>query len=176
VPIVEQIVDRWEETVNDHGPLVWRIAIRLLGNEHDAADCYQNVFLQAFEFSQRRLIENWPGFLTRLTTTRAVDLLRVRSRHRGNEAELHGRKAPAQSTDSPSCVAEAGELTERLQAALTKLPPEQADVFCLRYFEQLSNPEIASRLATNTNHVGVLLHRARAALRECLGLSESPKK
>jgi hypothetical protein len=33
------VVVTWETIVAEHGPLVWRLVNRLLGNEHDAADC-----------------------------------------------------------------------------------------------------------------------------------------
>jgi RNA polymerase sigma-70 factor, ECF subfamily len=60
-------------------------------------------------------------------------------------------------------------LIGRLRQALMHLPADQAEVFCLRYFEQLSNQEIALQLTINANHVGVLLHRAREALRQSIG-------
>jgi RNA polymerase sigma-70 factor (ECF subfamily) len=162
-------VPTWQELVDQHGPLVWRLAFRLLGNEHDAADCYQTVFVQAHEASEREAIENWPGFLARLTTTRGIDLLRARFRHRHPEAETILREAQSSVADDPQQTAACRELIGRLREALTHLPADQAQVFCLRFFEQLSNREIATQLATNANHIGVLLHRAREALRSRIG-------
>ena len=163
----------WQELVDQHGPLVWRLAYRLLGNEHDSADCYQTVFVQAYEASKREAIANWPGFLSRLTTTRAIDLLRVRFRHCHPESETMLREAPSSAADDPQQVAACRELIGRLREALTHLPANQAEVFCLRYFEQLSNQEISLQLAINANHVGVLLHRAREELRKCIGETNS---
>jgi RNA polymerase sigma-70 factor, ECF subfamily len=165
------LVATWQELVDQHGSLVWRLAYRLLGNEHDAADCYQTVFVQAYEASKREAIENWPGFLSRLTTTRGIDLLRVRVRHRHSEAETMLREARSSAADDPQQAAVCRELIARLREALMHLPADQAHVFCLRYFEQLSNQEIGVQLATNANHVGVLLHRARDALRKHIGES-----
>jgi RNA polymerase sigma-70 factor (ECF subfamily) len=162
-------VPTWQELVDQHGPLVWRLAYRLLGNEHDAADCYQTVFIQAYEGSQREAIENWPGFLARLTTTRAIDLLRVRFRRCHPDAETMLWEAQSSAADDPQQMAAFHELIGRLREALTHLPADQAQVFCLRFFEQLSNQEIAAQLATNANHIGVLLHRAREALRTRIG-------
>ena len=162
----------WQELVDRHGSLIWRLAYRLLGNEHDAADCYQTVFVQAYEASEREAIENWPGFLSRLTTMRGIDLLRVRIRHRHCEAETILREAPSSAADDPQQTAVCQELIQRLREALMQLPADQAQVFCLRYFEQLSNQEIGVQLATSANHVGVLLHRAREALRKHIGESD----
>jgi RNA polymerase sigma-70 factor, ECF subfamily len=160
------VVVTWKDLVDQHGPLVWRLAYRLLGNEHDAADCYQTVFVQVFEASKHQAIHNWPGFLTRLTTTRAIDLLRTRYRHRQSDAQTTLGEAQSSAADDPQRVAECRELIERLREALAQLPLEQAQAFCLRYFEQMSNQEIAAQMATHANHIAVLLHRARDALRK----------
>lgn len=158
----------WESIVTEHGPLVWRLVNRLLGNEHDPADCYQTVFVEAFEASQRRRIDNWAGFLTRVSTRRSIDLLRLRYRDRPLSREAVNQLAQAPAADSPHRVAEDRELIAQLQEALTRLPADQVEVFCLRYFEQMPNQDIAVQLATSANRVGVLLHRAREALREAL--------
>jgi hypothetical protein len=55
------VVVPWETILAEHGPLVWRLVNRVLGNEHDAADCHQTVFVEALEASQPRRIDNWPG-------------------------------------------------------------------------------------------------------------------
>jgi len=38
----------WKKIVDTHGPLVWRVAYRLLGNHADAADCAQEAFVSAW--------------------------------------------------------------------------------------------------------------------------------
>jgi RNA polymerase sigma-70 factor (ECF subfamily) len=156
----------WKDLVDQHGPLVWRLSYRLLGNEHDAADCYQTVFVQVFEAWKQQAIHNWPGFLTRLTTTRAIDLLRSRYRHGQSDAQTALGEAQSSVADDPQRMAQYRELIERLREALSQVPLEQAQAFCLRYFEQMSNQEIAGQMATNANHIAVLLHRAREALRK----------
>ena len=37
----------WSQIVQEHGPLVWRTAYRLLNHEADAADCFQRTFVSA---------------------------------------------------------------------------------------------------------------------------------
>jgi RNA polymerase sigma factor (sigma-70 family) len=54
---------------------------------------------------------------------------------------------------------------------LTELPPRQAQAFCLRYLNDMSYRQIAKELGIKTNAAGVLLHRARAKLRESFELS-----
>ena len=153
----------WQHIVEEHSPLVWRLAYRLLGTESDAADCYQTVFLQAFEASRKEDVANWPGFLSRLTTTRAIDVLRARSRQRIETGDVE--QLPQSAESDPAHLAEHRELVADLRHALTWIPSEQAEVFALRYFEQLSNQQIAAQLGTSANRIGVLLHRARESLK-----------
>jgi RNA polymerase sigma-70 factor (ECF subfamily) len=53
-----------------------------------------------------------------------------------------------------------------LRLALARLAPRSAEIFALRYFEDLSNPQIAALLGVSTPLVAVLLHRTRARLRK----------
>jgi RNA polymerase sigma factor (sigma-70 family) len=65
----------------------------------------------------------------------------------------------------PDQAAEANELAEQLRAALSRIDKRQAEVFCLGCVEELSYVEISDRMGISVSHVGVLLNRARAALR-----------
>ena len=38
-------MDDWDSIVRNHTPLVWGTAWRLLGDQAEAADCYQDTFL-----------------------------------------------------------------------------------------------------------------------------------
>ena len=69
---------------------------------------------------------------------------------------------------NPHDVASHGELAESLRTALAELEPNLAAAFSLICLEGLSNREAAEAVGVKANHVGVLLHRAKAALREKL--------
>ena len=68
----------------------------------------------------------------------------------------------------PLPAAEASELAEQLRLALAGLEDRHAQVFCLACLDGLSYQEIAEQLGVTVNHVGVLLNRAKATLRERL--------
>jgi RNA polymerase sigma-70 factor (ECF subfamily) len=157
----------WTNIVQQHGPAVWQTACRLLSNEADAADCFQRTFLAALELSQRETVVHWPALLRRLATRRALECLRQRYREGGRRATLPESWAD-RKTLGPSEAAEAGELAEHLRAALAELEEGQAQVFCLACLDDCSYQEIADQLGITVNHVGVLLHRARANLQERL--------
>ena len=72
-----QVID-WQGIVKKHGPLIWQTAYRLLGNHADAADCFQETFVSALQFSRRQRVRNFSALLAWLATARAIDRLRQR--------------------------------------------------------------------------------------------------
>lgn len=158
----------WKTIVDQYGGLVWATACRLVGNSADAADCFQETFLEAVKVARREPVRDWAALLRHLATARALDLLRVRCRGRSRTDSLADPAALVSREASPGQQAEAGELADRLRVALAELPPQQAQVFCLSCVDSLTNGQIGERLRITTNAVGVLLHRARQRLRELL--------
>ena len=165
-----QVVD-WKTIIKEHGPAVWQTAYRLLGNEADAADCFQDTFVGALELSRRQRVRNFPALLARLATTRAIDQLRRRFRRGRNGIFECSRPEGSDNNPNPAQYAQQQELTGMLKTALVHLQPQEAQVFCLRYLNDMSYRQIAEQLSITTNSAGVLLHRARARLRQSLELS-----
>jgi len=60
------------------------------------------------------------------------------------------------------------EAGEAIAACLDGLAPLQREVFHLRQVEELSAAEVGKILGQTITHIGVLFHRARMRLRECL--------
>jgi RNA polymerase sigma-70 factor (ECF subfamily) len=165
-----QVVD-WQVIIKEHGPAVWRTSYRLLGNHADAADCFQETFVSALEFCRRQRVRNFPALLSRLATARAIDQLRRRFRQSNFRASLTDWTDEPGMSPGPEQKAQQKELTDGLRKSLSKLPPQEAQAFCLRYLNDMSYREIANELGIKTNAAGVLLHRARAKLRESFELS-----
>jgi RNA polymerase sigma-70 factor (ECF subfamily) len=162
------IMTDWSQIVQQHGPLVWHTLHRLLTNEADEADCFQATFVAALELSRTEAIRNWPALLRHLATIRALECLRQRGRQANHQRRLPEDGLVDDRAVNPLQAAESGELAEHLRQALAELDIRQAQVFCLACLEDLSYQEIARHLGVTVNHVGVLLNRARTALRERL--------
>ena len=158
----------WSQIVQQHGPIVWKTVYRLLNNEADAADCFQNTFVSALKLSRAETVRNWPGLLKRLATARALERLRQRCRDAGRLARMPEGFDAAGKTAAPIQLAQTTELAEHLRAALADLDDRQAEVFCLACLEGCSYRQIASQLGLTISHVGVLLNRAKSGLRERL--------
>ena len=160
-----QVID-WQKIVTKHGPIVWQTTYRLLGNDADAADCFQKTFVSALKVSQRERVRNFQALLVWLATMRAIDKLRQRFSNSHIFVDAADLVAVPSANPSPLQETQAHELAERLRKALAKLPPQEAQVFCLRYLNDMSYRQIAKELGIKTNAAGVLLHRAREKLRK----------
>jgi RNA polymerase sigma-70 factor (ECF subfamily) len=140
-------------------PMVAGICWRILGHRADAEEAVQETFLKALELSEREPVRNWPGLLRRLATTSALARLRGRRNSvNAEETELLSRE------QSPQERLERKELQTRLRDAMAKLPPRDAEVFCLRYLESLSHEEIVHALEIPYASVTSAIYRARTRL------------
>jgi RNA polymerase sigma-70 factor (ECF subfamily) len=164
----EDSMTDWSLILETHGRIVWKTVNRIIDDDDDAADCFQETFLAALEFSRKNQIRNWPGLLKRLATTSALAHLRTRLRKSIPSALAGDPAEVADCACQPPDVAEGQELFACLRQGLAALPEQQAEACCLRFLEDLNYGEIAEELNITVNHVGVLLNRARAALRESL--------
>jgi RNA polymerase sigma-70 factor (ECF subfamily) len=157
----------WNTIIDRHGRIVWQTAYRLLGNDADAWDCYQNAFLDAVRVDAREIVRDWPTLLRLLATRGALALLR--KRYRGAKVEPGASVEELMSrAPGPLQEAEATELADRIRAALVTLPEQQAEVVCLRWLDELTYQEIGEQLGLAPGTVGVLLHRARKRLQRQL--------
>lgn len=161
----------WQIIIEQHGPAVWKTAYRLLGNSADAADCFQETFISALKFHRRRKVRNFSALLIRFATARAMDQLRRRSRRVSLELTQSDSSDMASKNPGPVQVVQRQELTDMLRDSLSKLPLREAEAFCMRYLNDMSYRQIADELGITTNATGVLIHRAKAKLRESFDLS-----
>lgn len=151
--------DNWKAIVSEQGPGVYRIAWRILGNADDADEVVQDVFLQAYQYESRNDVSNGVGLLKRLAVCRSLDRLR----RRRTESSLDD-VAIVDRESGPQEHAIGNELETRLRTSIGQLPEREAEVFCLRYFDELTNPQIAEALSLATEAVATAMYKARTKL------------
>jgi RNA polymerase sigma-70 factor (ECF subfamily) len=152
------------------GPL-FSLALKMLGNEAEAQDVLQEVFLtvwnKASTFnSARGSAFSW--IVTQLRN-RAIDRIRSR-RRRGELMETFGHEVEPGGGDMRSAAedCDASERSREVRAALDKLSDEQRHVLRLAYFEGLTQVEIAKKLDEPLGTIKARAHRAMARLRDIL--------
>jgi RNA polymerase sigma-70 factor, ECF subfamily len=159
-------VTDWDRIVTDHGPMILRLACRILGHGPDAEDVVQEAFLEGYQVAQDQEVGNWGGLFSHIAVHRSLDRLR----RRRPAGPLSGAEASPHA-DGPQEAAVANELAQRLREAIARLPEQQATVFCLRYFDDLPYGRIAERLGLEVGAVGAALSKARGKLKSMLTVS-----
>ena len=149
----------WDTLLTEHGPMVFGISWRILGNDADVEDNVQDVLFQTYRLGQTQPIRNLGGLLRRLATLGALARLRRRRKDLSLE-EI----SPPTSGGLPEDQAVGRELEEQLRDAVAELPRREAAVFSLRYFEGLALEEIARSLDVKYSSAGAALSRARSKL------------
>jgi len=162
----------WDEIVRAHSARVYRLAYRLTGNQHDAEDLTQEVFVRVFRSLASYKPGTFEGWLHRITTNLFLDGARRRQRIRfeglGEDAaqRLPGNEAsPAQAWDET-------HLDGDIQAALQALPPDYRAAVVLCDIEGFSYEEIAATMGVKLGTVRSRIHRGRAQLRVALAHRE----
>ncbi len=158
----------WDEVVRNHSTRVYRLAYRLTGNQHDAEDLTQEVFVRVFRSLSSYTPGTFEGWLHRITTNLFLDQVRRKQRIRfdalaDDAAErLPGREpSPQQRLDDRTFDAD-------VQAALDALPPDFRAAVVLCDLEGFSYEEIAATLGIKLGTVRSRIHRGRALLRAAL--------
>jgi RNA polymerase sigma-70 factor (ECF subfamily) len=139
--------------------MVVQAAMRILGNAADAEEVAQEVFLDVFSQSASDNVRNWGAYLRKLAVFRSLD----RSRRRRVEVPLPGDTLMSADL-SPHDEAVRRELAEHVRSLIASLPEREGAVFALRYFEHLSNVEIADILQVSAGAVAAALHKIRSKL------------
>ncbi len=157
----------FEELVNRYQNSVYRLALRMCGNAHDAEEVAQEAFVAAWRgLPSFRGESKFSSWLYQLTSNAAVDFLRREKRHRNTTPVEEQTELAAEGT--PQQDAEASEVRENLQKALLALTPEHRQIFLLRQMEQLSYEEIGQLLRLEIGTVKSRLNRAKKQLRQIL--------
>ena len=153
----------FEERLAECGPLAFRVARGVLRNTADAEDVAQSLFLRLGRGEIPR-VSNFAGYLYRAAVNGALDLLRRRKAAEPMEAAME-LGAPGAS---PETAASDRELARILREAIGELAPRSAEMFALRYLEEMSNAEIAELMGTSQAVVAVTLYQTRLKLRKRL--------
>jgi RNA polymerase sigma-70 factor, ECF subfamily len=149
--------------------MVFSTASRLAGNDAQAEDIAQEVFIKAYEnFEHLRLSATAGGWLKTVATNLSLNYLtRYRNRWRlFSESESPDVALPDGALDLLS----EEEQRAALEDALRRLPPHQRVPLVLYHFEDLSYEDIAAKLDISLAKVKTDIRRGRAALAPMLRL------
>jgi RNA polymerase sigma-70 factor (ECF subfamily) len=142
----------------EHGHHVLRRARRILGNEEDAREVVQDVFeallAHGTSFRGESTITTW---LYSSTTNGCLNRLR----NAKTRARLLGATPAHEATASPDA-----EVAAIVRDLLGRVPASLAAIATYYYVDEMTHEEIARVLGCSRRHVGDLLERLHACLRE----------
>lgn len=153
--------------------MVFSTATRLVGNDAQAEDIAQEVFVRAYtHFDELRRSNTSGGWLKTVATNLAINHLQRYRRRWRLFSEVDSSR---EDTDQPELeVPETGPSTlshldnaqQRvlIEKAMQRLPADQRAALVLYHFEDFSYQEIAKRLRASLPKVKTDIHRARMAL------------
>lgn len=150
----------FEQLMADQLDVSFRLAVAILGDQDDARDATQDAFIAAWrELPRLRDPAKATSWLQRITINAAISRLRKRARDRAASEGL-SRQTPNHVPDDETVVRR-----ESLRVALWQLNPEQRTVLFLRYYEDLTVEQIATRIGIRQGTVKSRLHYGLERLR-----------
>jgi RNA polymerase sigma-70 factor (ECF subfamily) len=158
----------WDDLVRQHSARVYRLAYRLTGNQHDAEDLTQEVFVRVFRSLASYTPGTFEGWLHRITTNLFLDMARRRQRIRFEGLGDEAGACCATTSPRPPRRSTPATLDTDVQQALEALAPEYRAAVVLCDIEGLSYEEIAATLGVKLGTVRSRIHRGRAQLRAAL--------
>lgn len=168
----------FDEIIDLFGSRLYGYFYRLSGSRDDAEDLLQELFLRVVRTIERYehdgQLEAW---LFRIATNLVRDRFRRAKRtpvHRSIDVEGDNEQPQTtwageladQTTAPPSDEVERREDMDRMQRALTELPPGEREAVMLRHFSQLSFAQIADVMCTPLGTALARVHRGLAKLRK----------
>lgn len=153
----------FEALLRRHGPMVWGVCRRVVGNQHDAEDAFQATFVvfvrKAASLRARELLAGWLYGVAFRTASKA----RVMSNKR-RAKEKQAARLPAQ--DAPERLSE--ELLARLDEELNRLPEAYRLAVVLCELQGKTRKEAAGLLGLPEGTLSWRLARARKLLAQRL--------
>ena len=147
-----------------HRERVWRICYRLMGNEHDAGDAAQEVFVRLFlqraKFAGRSKYATW---MHGIAVRTCLGLRRGRGRRQRRETAMSERTLEQQTGND---LAAGKGLSLDLMSMLETLDEQDRALVILKYAEGYSYEELSQIFEVSTSACKMRVSRAREKLRE----------
>lgn len=159
--------DAFEQLVVAYRDQVFRLALRMCGNEADADEVAQEAFLSAWKaLPNFRGDSQFSTWLYQLTSHAAIDLMRREKRQIAAE-DITEVSAP-DPAPGPQQQAEQSETRQAVRDAMAQLSPEYRQIVVLRFLQELSYEEIGAVLKLPPGTVKSRLNRAKSQLKDIL--------
>jgi RNA polymerase sigma-70 factor (ECF subfamily) len=153
-----------------YGPLVRRRARSILGNEHEADEALQEVFVRVLaagaDFRGESLPSTW---LYRITTNLCLNRLRDQRRHRERLEREADAEQVSMAADAAAPREASADRRAVLRQVLARVPEDLAQIAVHYHVDEMDQEEIAAVLGVSRRTVGYRLERFREEALRVLG-------
>ena len=177
--------DRICSWVEEHGDYLFSYALRHFNSRSEAEDLVQETFLGALQsassFKNESAVRTW---LTGILRHKIFDRIRKKQTESKAAQEIQNEdftldqfdnkghwsieSSPNEWKLTPEEAYQRNDFYSKVQECLAKLPEKFRSVFLMRELDGLSREEVGKVNGLSGNNIGVILHRVRCSLRECL--------
>jgi RNA polymerase sigma-70 factor (ECF subfamily) len=169
-------LDAFNTLVLSHQDIVYNTALRILGDEDQAADASQEAFISAFRSLNSYRGGSFRAWLLRIVTNACYDEFRRKQRHPTTPLEPETEDGDEIETprwleepnSSPEQQLDKAELEHAIQHCIENLPLDFRAVVVLADIQGLNYAEVAAVVKKPLGTIKSRLARARLRLRECL--------
>ena len=158
----ESEVEDFTDFVRAHSATLFRTAFLMTGDYQRAEDLLQTALVRVYQrWSRVAAMDRPVGYARKILVSQDFSWWRKRSSH----------ESPQLLHDEPAWGGRVDEVAEhqRVWEAILSLPPRQRAVTVLKYYEDLSEAEIATTLAMAPGTVKSHAHAAARRLADLLG-------
>jgi len=152
----------YEKYVNQ----IYRHAYYRVGNQADAEDITEEVFIRAWKSIGRFKQTGAPfvSWLITITRNQIIDYYRAQKSH----ISLDKIEVAASSDSEPGKIAELNSNRERIRSAIRKLKGDKQKVIMMHFIDGFSYSQIASALKKSEGAIRVIQYRALNDLKRIL--------
>ena len=161
---------RWLlKAMDEQGPGVLRMLWRLLGQESDVLDAYQECWYLLARLSEPLDVRCVNAYVYRTASNVAIEMIRCRNRRRGHwSAVVEKYRRQSESAGTDSSAGAAGESTsdgdvDLMREMIGELPPHLRNVLVLRDLSGMSYKEVGKLLGIEPTTARV--YRRQAVLK-----------
>jgi RNA polymerase sigma-70 factor (ECF subfamily) len=156
-----------------HGQALVTVLWRILGNEQDVCDAYQNTFLQLAHYKGRQKPEHIKAYIFRVASNTAVSMLK----HRATEKKrLSTAIVTREGAISPENELDCKYLQETLRCYIAQLPEHLRNVVMLRDLGELSYAQVGRILDISAATARVYRCKAIQLLAVWMGKEREERK
>lgn len=158
----------YQTLVKRHLKSISHYAYRLLGNQKDAEDITQEVFLRLWTNAQKWKPEKskLTTWLHRITHNLCIDYLRKHGRMQTRDT--FDEEVDDSLSENKESADEASDTAKLLSAAISALPENQRSALSLCHYQGFSNKEAAAIMNISVKALESAIARAKRSLREKL--------